>query len=360
MKDIKSIFNNAINNIIVKRMALAVLISVILHTLIFSGFGWELPSFNSRHSVIEAQLMLLPVKLQEMKPNPVKPKIAKNTAKPVPVPSTVSAPEIIPESTLNQSPAVTTDNIESTEIVPLDESSIVVPQDDPVPRPFTYVVTEFDAKRGQDATPAGSAKITYQALPDNRYILRSELQAKGLLALFIKQRTLISEGSITENGLRPDKFQYIVEKDDQKTNTVLFDWVNKTALFQSKKELKVKVDALPEGTQDLLSFMYQSMFVPPLNQTKFYVANAKSIKEYDYEFAGEEIIESKIGKINTIHLHRANEDSDETVDLWLAADYLHLPVKIVQVGKKGVLEMHMTSIKSDASASPEANNTKQK
>lgn len=353
IKDIKSKFNSLINNVSVKRMALAVLISLILHTLMFGGFNWELPSINQNHSVIEAQLMPLPPKLQPMKPVPVKPKMAKKSAQPTPAPTPVIAPEITTESSADEAAPVTAENIESTNTAPADELPIVVPQDDPIPKPFTYVVTEFDAKRGQDATPAGSAKITYQALPDNRYRLRSELQAKGLLALFIKQRTLISEGTITENGLRPDKFQYIVEKDEQKTSTVLFNWVNKTAIFQSKKELKVKVEALPEGTQDLLSFMYQSMFVPPLNETRFNVANARNIKVYDYEFAGEEIIETKIGKINAIHLHRSNEDGDETVDLWLAPDYLHLPVKIVQTGKKGVLEMYMTSIKSDASASAE-------
>ena len=343
------LFSAIKNNVSLKRMALAVLVSLILHALIFGGFTWELPSLNQNHTVIEAQLMRLPPKLQEMKPSPTKPKpVKKVQAKPdLPV-------EVVAEKAPEQEPPALEDLNTTPEIIPIDDSSIVVPPDDPAPKPFTYVVTEFDAKRGQDATAAGSAKIIYQALPDNRYSLRSELQAKGLLALFIKQRTLISEGTITENGLRPDKFQYIVEKDDQKTSTVIFDWVNKTALFQSKKELKVRVDALPEGTQDLLSFMYQSMFIPPLNETKFNVANAKNIKEYDYEFAGEEMIESKIGKINTIHLHRTNEDGDETVDLWLAPDYLHLPVKIVQVGKKGTLEMYMTSIKSDATTSPQA------
>lgn len=353
MQDVKSSFYSLINNKSLKRMGLAVVISVIVHTLIFGRFVWELPTINQSRSVIEAQLIKPPAKLKEMKSSPAKSKPIKKTQRKSMLQPEIPA-EIAADKALIQVQPTLEDLNTTPEVMPVDESSIVVPQDDPAPTPFTYVVTEFDAKRGQDATPAGTAKITYQALPNNHYRLSSELNAKGLLALFIKQRTLISEGSITGNGLRPDKFQYIVEKDDQKTSTVLFDWVNKTAMFQSKKELKVRVEALPEGTQDLLSFMYQSMFIPPLNETHFFVANARNIKEYDYEFAGEEMIDSKIGKINTIHLHRTNEDGDETVDLWLAPDYLHLPVKIVQVGKKGTLEMYMTSIKSDASANPKA------
>ena len=89
------------------------------------------------------------------------------------------------------------------------------------------------------------------------------------------------------------------------------------------------------------------MFVPPLNEIQFYVTNGRNIHEYDYVFYGEEMLDTKLGPLNAVHLHRANEDREETIDLWLAPNYLYLPVKITQTNKKGTLELFITRLQTD-------------
>ncbi len=346
-------------NISYRRMAIAVLVSVFLHVVLFGDISWKLPDLHDNTTVIEAQIVQrVPPKLQNMKPVSkapvpvkVKPAVHKKVVVPIEEPPVESQLDTAtaPSPELGPSPSRTDDRDAPTEyIAPPAAEPIQVPADDPAPKPYTYVVTEFDAKRVQDASAAGTLKITYQVLPNQRYLLRSEMNGKGLLALFVKQRTLTSEGLLTDQGLQPLNFKYQVENNKEKSTITVFDWQNKTVTFQSSKGDKSV--PLPDGAQDLLSFMYQSMFVPPLNEVRFNVTNGKAMHAYDYEFNGEETITTKIGQLNTIHLHRTNDDGDEIIDLWLATDYLYLPVKIMQTNKKGTVELFITRLSTAAPA----------
>ena len=337
-------------------MAVAIVFSLLLHALLFGGFSWKLPDLTDNKTIIQAQLVQrAPPKLQNLKPVRLK---AKPTPKKVKLPPKAKLPPIEPPAVApiaNTEPQPTaepqdvaddTNASKNTTSPEMERDPIPIPADDQAQKPYEYVVSQFEAKRAQDATAAGTATITYQALPNKRYSLTSEMHAKGLLSLFMKQRLLTSEGNITDKGLQPTSFKYEVENNKVKSTFTTFDWQSKTVTLQSNKgEKKVP---LPDGAQDLLSFMYQPMFVPPLNETKYYVTNGRTVRDYDYEFTGEETITTKIGDLHTIHLHRTNDDGDEIIDLWLATDYLYLPVKIVQTNKKGTLELYITSLKTEA------------
>ena len=354
MLKIKLSMNNTAqfsSNTSYRRMAIAVLVSVILHALFFGGFTWRLPSINESTSIIEAQLVKRAApKLQDAKPIPIKVKktIRKEVVQPIKIAQPVQ--ESVTEPVLeNPTQHIIDDRNAPVEYVgaPVESSATTsVPADEAAPKPYAYVVTEFDVKRGRDANSAGSAKIVYQALPNQHYSLSSEMKAKGLLSLFIQQRTLTSEGLVTDNGLQPINFKYQVAGNKEKSTDTVFDWQNRTVIFHSSKG-EIRVD-LPDEAQDLLSFMYQFMFVPPLNKIKFNVTNGKAMKEYDYVFNGEEVLNTKLGQMNTIHLHRTNDDGDETIDLWLAPNYLHLPVKITQTNKKGTIELNVTRLQTEA------------
>ena len=60
------------------RMAIAILLSILLHALLFGGFRWKLPNLYNNTSIIQAQLVQrAPPKIKELKPVPVKVKYAK-------------------------------------------------------------------------------------------------------------------------------------------------------------------------------------------------------------------------------------------------------------------------------------------
>jgi hypothetical protein len=114
-----------------------------------------------------------------------------------------------------------------------------------------------------------------------------------------------------------------------------------------RTEKSEKTEKLETGTQDLLSFMYQFMFTPPLASNAINITNGKTLRNYNYRFEGEEIIYSKIGALNAIHLIKASANNEEKTELWLASDYKNLPIKIRKTEKNGsVIEQVITSINS--------------
>ena len=114
---------------------------------------------------------------------------------------------------------------------------------------------------------------------------------------------------------------------------------------------KTKTAPLVEGTQDLLSFMYQFMFVPPLEQMQLSIASGKKLGTYDYGFEGEETLSTKMGDLSTVHIFTSRGDSDEKTELWLALDYYYLPVKVRQTEKDGsVIEQIATRISTSNTA----------
>ena len=65
------------------------------------------------------------------------------------------------------------------------------------------------------------------------------------------------------------------------------------------------------------------------------ITNGKKVGVYDYSFEGEEVISTKMGELNTVHLLRSSAEKEKTTELWLALDYQYVPVKIRETEKDG-------------------------
>ena len=107
-----------------------------------------------------------------------------------------------------------------------------------------------------------------------------------------------------------------------------FDWA----------QMQVKIGNGPlqpftAGAQDLLSFHYQLGFLPhPEAGGSLPIATGKKYETYRLEPLGDEEIEIPAGKVRTLHLRAPG---DNTTELWLAYDYLLLPVKIRHLDRDG-------------------------
>jgi hypothetical protein len=140
-----------------------------------------------------------------------------------------------------------------------------------------------------------------------------------------------SEGLLTPKGLQPVTFQQ--KTTGSKQQLANFDWsANRVTLDTGKR---TDVLDLPPGTQDFLSFMYQFMFVPPLDEMRLNIVTGKKLKTYVYEFEGEESLATKMGVLRTVHIGKSSQDSEEKTELWLAVDHRHLPVRIRKTNKDG-------------------------
>ena len=253
-------------------------------------------------------------------------------ASPVPVQAaplqpTAEIPAQQPASQTDNQQQITTDGADTQ-----DEEGAV--QKSPI-----SVETDFEGENIE-------TQISYQFKPDGSYLLKSVAEAKGLAAFVLSKLTQVSEGVVTERGLKPSRYIYQYGKNKDKSRRAIFDWSAGTLTMEAGK--KIHAEDLVEGTQDFLSVMYQFMFVPPLEQMQLAVTDGKKLGHHVYSFEGEETLKTRMGMLRTLHIAKTNADNDRKIDLWLAMDYRHIPVKMRFTEKDGsVIEQTATRITSD-------------
>ena len=188
-------------------------------------------------------------------------------------------------------------------------------------------VIHYRVDRGDSNFEIGVARNEWEII-DGRYRLRSVVETTGLVWLFKAYRIeMESQGTITADGLQPDSFA-LSRNGQASKEKAFFDW----------QAMKLKVgnepeQALANGTQDLLSFNYQLGYLPNLAAGgDLSIATGRKYGVYHLEVLGDELISLPAGEIRTLHLRAPGEN---TTELWLAYDYLLLPVKIRHVDKKG-------------------------
>lgn len=347
----------------------AILISLLLHVLILGGiqidFGFlkPVPDVVSVHlgvvSKPEQQKTIAPVQQTEpaqahtedvlpeplLDEAPLRSEMA--SVMPEPAPTVDTVPPISETATTAAAVADQSSASASTDVQQATPTADLAPPElkEERPQPHHHVESDFDILRGIGGTKIGQTHIRYEANQEGGYQLESISEAKGLASLLIagklEQR---SEGLLSEQGLVPQRFEYVFGKN--KTQRALFDWEHQQILLETSKQSLTQV--LPAGSQDLLSFMYQFMFVPPLQQMQLTITNGKRLKEYSYSFVGEEDLMTAIGMLRTLHIENINDDGDEKTEIWLATDLRYLPVKIRKTEEDGsVIEQVITQLKTD-------------
>ena len=182
----------------------------------------------------------------------------------------------------------------------------------------------------KDGLHVATANETFER-GDGKYQVVSEQTPAGLLALFVRTRARVSSsGTVTVNGLRPDQFDYGRLDDASKNVSARFDW--DARLLRMTFDGRTETAALAAGAQDRLSVMYQFMFVPVerLRDLAFpMTSNGKKIENYRYQLAGEETLDTPLGKLKTLHLVKQREGNDNGVEIWLSTDHNFFPVKLL-------------------------------
>jgi hypothetical protein len=351
-----------------RRLGIALVFSFILHLLLMGKFYMNLPDINEHHQVLEARLVLPTISaketIQKVQATPLvesKPQLEASPdieQAPLPEPSPVSE---LPISELSALPDESIQENVLTNPVGQPSPSDAETDDQTEeagltvnPNPYQYVESEFDVYTDKETSlensPAGKARIVYQRLPDaDQYRIESLIQAKGLAALVIPDLLQTSNGDLNSSGLQPQRYLYQFGDKKNKTFTATFDWQAKKIKLQSENGVQ-QLD-LAEGSQDLLSFMYQFMYVAPLQNMQLSITNGKKIAIYEYSFEGEETINTKMGSLKTVHLVRVAAEGEKKTELWLASEYQYVPVKIRESGKDGkVYELLVKRIKTDMPA----------
>lgn len=337
---------------------MAIILSALVHWVLIvkpdTAALWEEPA---KPQLLQARLLPKPVKptpapevllpskqVKQAAPEEVPVEIEpKAEPLPAPVAEIDSLKEHVPESAIEPvAQASAEDGAHSGELLQEVIEPLVF-ESDAVPVPYAQIETVFDVFVNREQSRAGTSTIHYQVLDDQRYLLEWKVKATGLLGLLYPNLVQTSEGKVTESGLKPQLYRYQFGGKADKTREAEFNWSDKVLSLRTSKEAKMA--DIVEDAQDVLSFMYQFMFVPPLSNMQIHITNGKKLAVYDYAFEGEELLTLKWGEVKTYHITHSKGDSDEKTELWLAVDYQFVPVKIRKTEKKGmVIEQVATSL----------------
>jgi Protein of unknown function (DUF3108) len=171
---------------------------------------------------------------------------------------------------------------------------------------------------------------------DNVYTLDSLSETVGLARLTrFGPRVYRSSGMVGEHGLQPQSFTSKVElRGKTEEADARFDWGNNAIQFGTAGEKKNA--ALPAGSQDLLSFMYQfSLAPPPRGRLQMALTNGSRFESYDIDVFDEESIETPLGTLRALPVKQVRRQGRESVEIWLAAEYRYLPVRIRIINRDG-------------------------
>jgi hypothetical protein len=327
-----------ISRLLSQRLLWALVVSLLVHFLLVSEADFSLPDWTKSEDLIEVSLAP-PPPAPPAKPAPRRPSQPEKPAtKPIaprheepPVAPSPEAPVATTPESAKQEPAAPPQPVVAEPpppLSPVQEEPVAVP---PAPK---RVEIDYKLFRGKSDISVGKVKQTFHLEDENRYTLHSVAEATGLISLFYSGKyEELSEGLVTARGLQPHNYR--LKRGSGKSQAASFNWgAHTVSLEAGTRRTVVEVS---DGTQDMLSFMYQFMFVPPLNEMLISMANGKKLKVYAYAFEGEDQVETQLGKLRAWHIAKSSADNDDKLEFWLAPDYRYLPVKIRQTERDGTV-----------------------
>ena len=188
---------------------------------------------------------------------------------------------------------------------------------------------------GTDKFSVGKATQSWKVETDT-YLLASDAETTGLVDFFRPQRLrYLSQGKLTPQGLQPEKFLTSrTRRGLTEAAEARFDWGAGSLTFGNTGTPRSV--ALPAGSQDLISFIYQMSLVPPQpGRFRVPVTNGSRFETYDVEVLGEEDIDTPLGTLKTVLVKQVRRAGAESLEIWLAAEYRYLPVKIRFLDREG-------------------------
>ena len=321
------------------RIALAIFLSLLIHAFFLFGPKLiNLAPIETPPLPLTATLQPLPAAKPLPKPaeRPKPPKRAQKIAPPKPVPMTAAPVATIPVASAPESAPV--DTTPAASAVPAVAKADEPADSQPVyPLPKLAQLT-FAVLQGKDFK-IGEARQTLKVSDDHHYILQVSIGTTGLVSLFKTfDMDQTSQGSITDQGLHPDSFSETrVTSKGKQALTAKFDWANRQLAFSAGNQV-----ALPDKSQDMLSFLYQFSQMP-LDQASLplHVSNGRKLERYEFEVGAVEQIPTRIGKILAVPLRKIRASGEEGLEIWLGMEYRLLPVKIVTIDRNGEISGQM-------------------
>lgn len=192
---------------------------------------------------------------------------------------------------------------------------------------------EYEAKAYGFSAEASRSLIR---ISDNLYSLQNTIEAK-LFGESLAELNERSEFRWQDGRVLPQSYSYIQSGVSSSTEEVTFDWISNIALSTEDDESwQIPIEL---GVLDKLTYQLQIRELikqAVASEFDFQVLDTDEIKEHHYRIVGEEILETEMGRLNTVRVEKVREDSDSrSTVIWLASDWDYLLVGLEQVNRSG-------------------------
>ena len=343
-----------------RKLAAALIASFLVHIVVSSFVDVE-PQ-EEKFAPIVAKFMSLPpppaaVPAPQPAPKPkAKPK-AKPAARPILAtesPAAIAVPEVVAEGLPEPTAIAQSTPAPAVEPVPVAEP-LPPPAPEPAPTPPPpparmppkKIELSYTAFLGEQKFEVGPVNLKFTH-DNGHYNLKVTGRGRGLAALLYPGTfTGESEGRITADGLRPDKF--IEERGNpDKRREILFDHEKGVLRIPEKEPIP-----FVGSPQDPLTWIVQFYFsMPKGDQVTFSVGSARRMDVYTLDRAGVEEIEAPTGPVLSSSGERAIQKVKTEVwkgsrkpdgdgkpnggaQFWLAPEWHYVPFRIKVVSAQG-------------------------
>ncbi|MEW5757780.1 MAG: DUF3108 domain-containing protein [Pseudomonadota bacterium] len=167
------------------------------------------------------------------------------------------------------------------------------------------------------------------------YAFESEIHSTGFAAIFLKDK-VIERSMFKLQDQRVIPLEYLYDrrggKKERQTHQK-FDWENRQVT--DLQDPQAAAVAVPEATLDKHVYQIQVMLdlAAGKRDLEYAILDRAKVKTYRVEIIGEETLDTKLGKLDTVIVQRKKDGVATT--LWCAKELYFLPVQIAQVEKDG-------------------------
>lgn len=112
-----------------------------------------------------------------------------------------------------------------------------------------------------------------------------------------------------------------------------FDWKTRQAITTGNKTGKI---GLKGGEYDSVGYQLQLRcdLMNGVSPMVYPVVERNDIDKHEFQIIGEEVLETSLGKLNTVVVKRVRNNSNRVTTLWFAKDMDYLMVKLLQEERK--------------------------
>lgn len=193
----------------------------------------------------------------------------------------------------------------------------------------TQFSARYEVSHSGTGLTVGEALVNYRQLSEDRYRYSSYTRPLGLAALILRSEIKeVSEGRITKNGFKPDRYEYDRTGSKAREADIEFDWERMRVINTVSGDawkMSIPKDALDRMVSQL-QLMYDLRNKE--NDLTYRIADGGQIKEYTLKILGREVLATPYGRLDTVKIIKITDSDRRATTFWCAPALDYLPVRV--------------------------------